>query len=154
MSGDIQIQWDDSLSSGDFSLLANDLESGQSLQTAVLISLFSDRRGESGDVLPDGQTDRRGWWADAHPDVEGDQIGSRLWLLARAKTTPEVLDRAQDYARESLQWMIDDKVASRVEVTAEFFAPGSLGLTVTITRPTGDATRFRFGRAWASLEGS
>lgn len=147
---DLRIQWDTETLAGDLAVEANDLLGDESLETAVLISLFTNRRAEAGDVLPDGQTDRRGWWGDAVPDVEGDQIGSRLWLLDRAKQTPDVLARAEEYARESLQWLIDDKVASGVDVTAEFPTRGALALTVVIQRSESDPVRFRFGDVWAA----
>ena len=149
---DLTLKWNTDALSADLVIAANDLQSDEGLETAVLLSLFLDRRAADGDVLPDGETDRRGWWADAVPVVEGDQIGSRLWLLARSKNSPDVLDRAQEYAREALQWLLDDKVAASVDVVAQFIAGRGLGLTVTISRPNKDPAKFRFGRAWAAEE--
>ena len=149
MSGDLALTWDSLLGAADLSVTSGDYVTDDGLRTAVELSLFTDRRAEDTDVLPDGETDRRGWWADAVSEVEGDRMGSRLWLLARAKDTPDTFSRAEEYAREALAWMVADKVADRIDVTAERVTePPALGLDVTIVRPTGRAVSFRFGQAW------
>lgn len=145
---DLALRWDGAAAAADLAVLANDLVLDAGLQTAVLLSLFLDRRAEDGDQLPAGETDRRGWWADATPVVAGDRIGSRLWLLAREKETKATLERAQKYAREALKWLIEDRVAERLEVTAEFPRTGMLGLTVEIFRPRADPVTFRFDHTW------
>lgn len=154
---DLALIWSAELGCADLALSGDDFVSDEGLRTAVELSLFTDRRAEPGDVLPDGETDRRGCWADAVADVDGDRMGSRLWLLARAKNTPDVLSRAEEYAREALAWLLADKVASSVTVVAEFLAVGdrgvpALGLTVTIQRPSGSPAVFKFGRVWAAEE--
>ena len=88
---DIGLFWD--RDSADFAIEANDLATDDGLETAVSLSLFTDRRAEDGDALPSGDADRRGWWGDDFPAVDGDRMGSRLWLLARSKQTPDVLER-------------------------------------------------------------
>ncbi len=130
----------------------NDLASDAGLETAVQLSLFCDRRAELGDVLPLGETDRRGWWADALADVPDDKFGSRLWLLDRAKPTAEALVRAEEYAREALQWLLDDKVAEAISVTVTYPSRGVRSLLVHVQRPTMDSVEFRFNHTWASQE--
>jgi phage gp46-like protein len=149
---DIALQWSEIEHAADVAIELNDLVQDGGLETAVMLSLFTDRQAEVGDVLPDGETDRRGWWADAAPVVEGDRIGSRLWLLAREVESQAVLDRAVTYAREALQWLLDDKVAERVEVTAEIPRRGMLGLVVEIFRPQQDVVRYRFRHVWTAQE--
>lgn len=151
---DLLLTWDPAEFAADLSIEANDLAADDGLETAVLLSLFTDREAAPGDVLPEGETDRRGWWGDAFPTVEGDKIGSRLWLLGRAKATPDVLSRAQEYAREALEWLVEDRVALKVDVTTEFLTGNrGLGIAVEIYRPgKNDPTAFRFGRTWAAQE--
>lgn len=154
MSGDLALTWSADLGAADLTVGTGDYLTDDGLRTAVLLSLFTDRRAEDGDVLPDGETDRRGYWADAVSEVEGDRMGSRLWLLGRAKNTADTFGRAEEYSREALAWLIADRVAASVEVTAEQFGdPPALGLSVNVVRPTGRAVSFRFGRAW-SAEGA
>jgi phage gp46-like protein len=128
-----------------------DLERDDGLQTAVIISLFTDRRASPEQIqaeLP--QNDLRGYWGDIANATPSDQTGSLLWLLAREKQLPQILGRAQQYCREALAWMVDDLVATRVEVTAEFVAQGWMLILVDIFRPAGSPVRYRFNYEWAA----
>jgi len=159
MADEIRINWDLGLMEGDFSFDENlqDLESDGGLETAIIISLFTDRRANEDDALPDSNNlDRRGWWGDLTSSIENDQIGSRLWLLEREKTTPNVVIRAKQYAEESLQWLIDDGVAMKAEVEAERQgAPGNdiLALKVLIHRKYGNKQVEEFSYQWSVQEG-
>jgi phage gp46-like protein len=142
--GDIRIVFDQATFTGDFAMSGNGLELGNELETAVLISLFTDQVADPGDVLPPGQaSDPRGWWADTY---EGDQIGSRLWQVFWRQTTQDTLNWVRDTATKSLQWMIDDGVATSVTVEPQFIAKGAVGMVVTITEPGGNLTPFTY--AW------
>ncbi|MFK0090935.1 phage GP46 family protein, partial [Pseudomonas sp. NPDC090755] len=110
---------------GELVLSGFDLARDDGLETAVIISLFTDRRASNEQIpaeLPQG--DLRGYWGDVSNASPSDQTGSLLWLLAREKQLSPVLSRAQQYCREALAWMIEDRVATRVEVAAEFIAQG------------------------------
>lgn len=111
-----------------------DLASDDGLETAVTISLFTDRRA-SEDELPDGESDRRGSWQDAIDD-DGDEIGSLLWLLDREKATAEVAVKAEHYVREALAWMTADGIAEAVDVVSEI-AGECLALDVGVRLPDG-----------------
>ena len=126
--------WDLFLSNGD-------LIGDGGLESAVAISLFTDRRVNE-EQLPGFTTDKKGWWGDMIPPVEGDQIGSRFWTLQRAKITNETLRLFEDYTLEALEWLITDGVADRVEASAVYDENFFLNLTVDIYRPNRDATRF------------
>lgn len=137
--------------SNDISITVNGVESSSltqddALARAVIISLFTWRRANPED-LTDGQ--KMGYWGDtAEPLVLNDRIGSRLWLLAREKILPSTINRAREYATEALQWLIDDGVASRVEVDVERFGIDGLALTGRIYRESGVPFEFRFDKAW------
>jgi len=135
----------------DLSLSGADLATDEGLQTAVIVSLFTDRRASADDDIPDDASDRRGWWADKWPGEPGDQIGSRLWLLGREKQLTAVLKRAREYAEEALQWLIDDGIASRVEITAYDVRRGVLGMNIRIDRPTKGVAIYNFSYLWESL---
>lgn len=133
----------------DYALAALGFAEDDGLETAVILSLFTDRRAEDDDTLPSGD-DRRGWWADAFPAAPGDLIGSRLWLLHREKQIPQTLTRAREYAEEALAWLVDDGVAARVDVTAEVVRSGVLGLTVEIQRTGSTVAHYRFENFWGA----
>lgn len=87
------------------------------LTRAVIISLFTWRRAANDDPLDDEQ--RYGWWGDSFPAVADDRIGSRLWLLQRVRLTEQTRLDAEYYAREALQWLIEDGHCRAVEVLAQ-----------------------------------
>jgi phage gp46-like protein len=147
---DVAIAFDGEKMTGDLALDAGGLATDDGLATAIVVSLFSDRRARADDQLPDGADgDRRGWWGDLAPPVEGDQLGSRLWLLAREKQLPSVVARAREYAEEALAWLVEDGIAERVEVAAEITRPGMLGLGIVIHRPQGGREEHRFAYVWS-----
>lgn len=118
---------------------------------AVIISLFTWRRANTGDRV-DGA--RYGWWGDGAAAITGDRIGSRLWLLSREKLLPETFNRAREYASEALQWLIDDKVASSVMVSAEPYDRSGLALAVVLIRADGRRMELRFADVWRRLQHS
>lgn len=144
---DIALTQADAEAAVDLSLTDDDVTTDAGLRTAVLLSLFTDRRANDDDPLPDESGDRRGWWADELAELEGDRMGSRLWLLERAKRGPGLGARAEQLAREALQWLLEDRVAQAVAVTATE-APEALYLALAITRPTGDTVTYRFQHVW------
>lgn len=111
---------------------SGDIKTDDGLKAAVIYSLFTDRLADADDVIPDGGSNRRGHWGDAFLSNQADSEGSKLWLLSREKQTTETLNRAVSYARESLQWLIDDGVAGDVSVTGEWYRLGVLALHIVI----------------------
>ena len=118
------------------------------LVRAAIVSLFTWRRANADDVT-DGQ--KMGWWGDTTAEIANDRIGSRLWLLAREKLLPATINRAREYAQEALAWMIDDGLASRIEVQAERFGQSGIALTATIYRSDGRTTSLRFDNVWETI---
>lgn len=112
----------------DVALDGHDLARDDGLRTAVLRSLFTDRRAADDDAGDDGEM--RGWWAD--PD-----FGSRLWLLLREKETAGVLIRAKAYADEALLWFVDEGIVRSVAVAASWVRRGVLGITIDMVRLDG-----------------
>ena len=151
-AGDILVQWDNTNTIGDWSLAEGDLQTGQDLETACLVSLFTDKLATPDFVPTDGTSDRRGWWADLYNDQP---LGSNLWQLERAKKTRDTLGLARRYAQDALQWLVDDGVAASVVVDTRWLGDptGStmMGIAIAITAPNGSLTRFVFGYMWSGL---
>lgn len=138
---DIALVWDAELERADIALAAGGLLLDEGLKTAVTISLMTDARARDDDNLADGDAahagDRRGWWGDL--PLEGEAatpIGSRLWLLRRAKANEGTRLRALPMAREALAWMVQDGICQRVDVQAELQGspPDRIALGVTLRR--------------------
>lgn len=129
---DIAIVWRNGR--GNLSLNGPDLLTDNSIATAVTISLFTDRRAQPSDPIPDGTTDRRGWWADS---FRRRPVGSRLWLLNREKTVPAVVESAAAYADEALAWLKPAGLVKSVTCTATRTADNGLRLSVSLVLPDG-----------------
>ncbi|MEG1824349.1 MAG: phage GP46 family protein [Cloacibacillus sp.] len=153
LGGDIKITWNESGLCGDLSLDAplTDISTDAGLETAVIISLFTDRRA-AGEELPQNESSGRGWWGDSVTDVQNDKIGSKLWLLFREKQLTSVALRAKEYAEEALKWLIKDKIVKSINVVAEWHDGGLLALYVDITRPDGNNLKQRYNLNWKAQE--
>ena len=68
--------------------------------------------------------------------ASGDHIGSRLWLLSREKQLAGVLERARHYAEEALTWLVEDGVATAVQVTATNPRQSLCPIPANIARPS------------------
>lgn len=145
---DIALIWKPDEGTADIGVENGDLIGDDGIRTAILISLFTDGSAKPEDVLPEGETSRRGWWGDVYPEIPGDKIGSRLWLIDREKATQQVAEQARDYARDALQWMLDDKVAESIVITPEFVDTGFLGLKIVVKPPDYDPAEYRFNLNW------
>ena len=151
---DIKAIWQPARGAADWALVGADLETDEDLVTAVTLSLFTDRLAAPGDPLPPGVEDRRGWWGDSFADVAGDLIGSRLWLLARAKSTDGLLLTARGYILEALHWLIEDGVAARVDAATWWLPGGSrskMGARTEIRRTNGRVVASQYEWAWKEL---
>lgn len=118
------------------------------LVRAVIISLFTWRRANPDDIT-EGR--KMGWWGDTTSEVMNDRIGSRLWLLAREKVLPATINRAREYASEALAWLIEDGLASRVDVEAERRGVDGIALAATIYRTDGRPLVLRFDDLWETV---
>ena len=148
---DITVIWDAQNNRGDWQIINGDLATGSDLASAVFVSLFTDRLAEPGDVIPDGTTDPRGGWGDIQGDGTSQPIGSRLWLLYREIHTQQTLNRAITYAKQALQWLIDDGVVASVDVIANWNADNFLALQVTASQRNGNVFAQTYNWAWNQI---
>jgi len=141
---DITTVWDAVNFRGDWAQAGAVLLAGSDLDTAIALSLFLDRQAESGDAIPDGSANLRGWWGNPN-------LGSRLWLLRRAKQTDETLRLAYDYIAEALQWLLEDGVVGRFDINVQWVRSGVLGALIVAYLPDGTVTKHRFAWAWEGI---
>ncbi|NWB61874.1 MULTISPECIES: phage GP46 family protein [unclassified Pseudomonas] len=118
----------------------------KTLTRSVLISLFTWRRAAPDDAVDDDE--RFGWWGDSFPSVADDRIGSRLWLLRRVKLTRQTQLDAEFYAREALQWLIDDGHCSAIEVLSERLDAQRLNLRTQLTLADGERLDINPDNSW------
>jgi len=134
----------------DIDIVNGDLVIDESLETAIIISLFSDRYATNKEELPKGEKDLHGWWGDSTlPD--GDKIGSLLWTIRRNGITPDNIIKAKEYAIDALKWMITDGVAKSVDVSVARTSLNQLAFNITISKP--DNTLNKYEYLWNSISG-
>ena len=136
---DLSIMWKDG--EGDVVSLDSALLTDDSLTNAIVISLFTDARVDN----------QRGWWGNDFNQNEERQVemGSRLWTLARSKQLADVLDDAQAYAEQAVQWLIDDGHALAIDVMATNPEQSVLLLSVVVTLPNGQTEQRTFSAVWS-----
>ncbi|WP_419900683.1 phage GP46 family protein [Roseomonas sp. USHLN139] len=149
MNGDVALIWDGGGLVADWQVGgAGEVTSAPAIETAVKVSLFTDRRAGPDDKLPLGETDPRGWWGELLDDRP---IGSRLWLLRRAKRLPETLRLAEDYIREALAWLIDDGVVVRIDVAASWRSATQMQAVITLHQGSAPSTTVTASWAWQGV---
>lgn len=154
---DIALIWNPLTESADFQVSGQGLLSNRDLVTSVTISLMTNRLAEPTDQLPvPNSTDRKGWWGDTYLVTDpnaGGIIGSRLWLLARTTSTPQLLITAKGYVTEALGWLLMRKIASSLDVNTFFIAdnPQLLGITINISRQSQPPIQLTYQYAWQQI---
>lgn len=105
--------------------------------TPMLLSVGLDRRAAEDDPLPAGRSEwlasagiaeRRGWAGDAL-DTASERIGSRLWLLDRAKATETTRLIFLMWLDEAMAWA-KRETGQAAELAAEWLRPKVLGWRV------------------------
>lgn len=148
---DIKLVWDSTRNRGDWALTSGDLVVDGGLETAVLLSLFTDRVASSDFVPPAGSApDRHGWWGDSY---EPSPIGSRLWQLNRSVKTDgtTLLAMAQNFCAEALQWLIDAGVVANISISTAWIGPQAIGISITVARPQSPPATFNFQWSWEGV---
>ena len=82
------------------------------LESAILVSLFSDRRAAADEVADPLR--RRGWICDLVSAIPGDRHGSGLWLYAQSRLTETTAASVAAEARNALDWLIQEGLCNSV----------------------------------------
>jgi phage gp46-like protein len=136
------------------------LDETQQLASAIIIALNSDAAADEGDILPDPRdSNRRGWWGDldAQKIWSGWPLGSKLWLLRRAKIVDSgaregaTVARVEAYIRAALRPFIDAALCSRVTVDASQTSERQISATITIYRGPKTAIQLQYQALWSEL---
>lgn len=138
----------------------NDIDETQQLASAVLVALNTDATADASDVLPDlRSSDRRGWWGDldAAKIWGGWPIGSKLWLLTRAKMLDSgaregaTTTRVESYIRTALQPFIDQRIVSRISVSALKKSEKQIVATIVIYRGPKAVIQLEYQPLWTEI---
>ncbi len=148
--GELSFKFDKDKNFADIQIVGGDFLLGDDLETAIGLSLFTDRRATSAEIkeFQSGITDRqsrRGYWANTFRSIDQ---GSGLWLLSRSKRQEITRSRAEALALESLQWILSDDIAEAVDVVATLSGASGLDIQVRILKPSGEDLNFKYQFVW------
>lgn len=135
------------------------IEEDDGLRSAVIIALCTDAEASSSDILPDpNSTDLRGWWGDYQADViwGGWPVGSKLWLLTRAKilgagaSEGATVSRVISYITTAMQPFVAAKLFTKFTVSAVVRSVEAIDATIIIYRGNKPAVELRFQALWSA----
>jgi len=145
----------------DWSLLSNGtLDEREELANYCRVALMTDRLADTDEVLPDpDSSDRRGWWGDmdAQDIWNGWQIGTKNWLLTRAKVADayawegDTVVRAENYTRDALRPLIEMKMCSRIDVVAQRVERERIDVQIVMYRGPVPDIELIFQDLWAMM---
>ncbi|WP_051396734.1 phage GP46 family protein [Bradyrhizobium elkanii] len=148
----------------DWSLLPNGtLDDRQALATAVIVALGTDALADKDDILPDpDSTNRCGWWGDLDAELiwKGWPIGSKLWLLRRAKINSAAsregatLVLVEEYIRDAIQPFVDRRICTGFDVWATRVDKQRIDALIRIYRGPEREIELRYAVLWDALAGS
>lgn len=119
-----------------------DFEKENSFDSAIIVSLTAERRADvTESPIPEK---RRGWEGNEFMPVE---FGSKLWLLEQERLTNQVLNQADVYAAQALQWLIDFNYLESIIVEADRSQRRTLGLNIDLFRFNGQIEH-RYFEPW------
>ncbi len=114
------------------------LNSDNELVDSITIQLLTEQRVT--ELVDTSIQSSPGWFGNTYSVVPGWQLGSKLHLLQGYKLNEDTLSRAEGYAKECLQFLVDDGVADKIDVEAERADMDDpsiemLALSIEITKP-------------------
>ena len=125
------------LENGSFDVVIEegDFANEPGFDTSIWLSLFTDARADESQVVK--AENRRGWLGNTVSDIEDRELGGLLWLVEQRRLNQETLNEVLDYCRKSLQWIVEDQVALKVEVEGNIYPRRGLEVYITITSKSG-----------------
>lgn len=121
-----------------------DLSTTDSLENAVALSLLCFDRDDAEEGVARVENTAGGFWGNATEEIP---MGSKIWTKFSSKLTEGVKNEVAALAQKSLQWMIEDGVASAVNVSGTING-NTLELKIEIRKPDGKTEEFRWQKQW------
>ena len=104
-------QWDIDFSGGD-------IETTQGLDSAIYLSILSEKRASASQVK-DARL-RRGHFINEFNNIQNSEVGSLVWYYSgQAVNNESNASLIQDAITDSLSWILDQGIASDLEVSVE-----------------------------------
>jgi phage gp46-like protein len=107
-----------------------DIKSSDTFDTAIVVSLFTDRRADASEILQ--PENRRGWIGDE--STPGIEIGSKLWLYNQSRLTQTTLNGMIDAARSALRWFVTEGLLESLTSAGSIVDSDEIQLLVSLKR--------------------
>lgn len=113
------------------------------LDTAAYLSLFGGNWKDDG-----SQNNRQTWWGNLDEQDPSQRYRSETqYLLGAIPAIPRNLRRIEDAATRDLQWVLDERAASSLTVSASLIGLNRVKIEVII-RAEGDESQFNYTENW------
>ena len=109
---------EDGLFVWDWNEKVGDLNTVDGLETACLVSLFTNARlEESVAQIP---MSRSGWIGNIRTAKEPRQLGCKLWSLENARLTTYLLTQRKEACTRAFDWMLKDRIVRNVSAESSY----------------------------------
>ena len=120
----------------------NDLVPVEGMESAILVSLFTDQRLDESQM--DIPINRGGWFGNAlTPNRE---LGSKLWAYDNARITSGLVGNIRDCAKRSFDWMNQDNLTRKTSVSVAL--KGQQITIITTLTARGDKVGHDYAYLW------
>lgn len=117
MSIDLKFKQDE-FGNWDIDFAGGDIETTQGLDSAIYLSIISENRA-SASQIKDARL-RRGHFTNEFNNIQNSEVGSLVWYYSgQVVNTESNASLIQDAITDSLSWILDQGIASDLEVSVE-----------------------------------
>ncbi len=121
---------------------AGDIETAQSLDTAILMSILAEVRATPSEMPASHR--RRGWIG--NESTQGIEMGSKAWLFEQARITGSNLSELGVIINNGLLWLVEQDSAISTSVNV-FYRDGIVQVEVILVRASSMVEK-RFFELW------
>lgn len=99
----------------DIAFEGGDIAKTYTFDTALYMSIFCEVRAKSWEIA--NPLNRRGHFSNEFNEVEGYEIGSKLWLFTtRARNTAQNAEHIKTACQDGLRWLLEDNIIKNYTV--------------------------------------
>jgi len=139
MAQDLLIKQSSSSSGFDLVLGEQDFETVDGMETTIAVLLFTDARAAPEEISDPEK--RRGWVGNI---LRFTELGGMLWLMTQTRNTQEVRNKIIKWVKSSLQPLLDDNMASEIQVNVGQTTSRGISLSINIIVKNGETTKYTY----------
>jgi phage gp46-like protein len=121
---------------------SGDIRTTEGLESAIYMSVLCEKRADESEIQKPEY--RRGDWSNELNEVEGYEVGSKFWLLEKARNTQEAINKGLQYIKDGLEWMIEDGLIDSVGVDFSEKTNRSVQFEITVYKANNESETYYF----------